>query len=433
MHRRTSLALAAFLALASPVLQADIVRDSTGQHRAELDRMELQAFPADAWSKLSNWTGGDALTVASTSGKPVLIMTWASWHPASLRSLAMVQRMAERFGPQGLIVVGAHHPQGWDEAAATLKDRGGSFLIAQDAAGDFRKTLNVSYDPSFYFIDRAGHLRYAAVNSGSVEEACGELVAETAKEAADIPAILKKRADEAAAKRRLTVEIRPELDLASLPAVPPGYTTPPEAAYKDAGWPKMDEAQGKDYGLIDNNGKKVEPKLNFSPAGFQPSRPEMQGRALVIYLWHPDLIASYSSTMPQMDLLQQKYGRDLTVIGALTPAKSISGQQGSGQQEEESAEKLMRRYQSFAGSRSFRHTLAADLGGSALASLGSQGGSNKFPLPGAMIVSTDGVIRWVGLTNGRGFEYAIDTILAEDPGIRARRAADRAYIENRSR
>jgi hypothetical protein len=434
MHRRTPLALVALLALASPALQADIIRDSAGQHRAELDRMELQAFPADAWSKLSNWTGGEAVSASTTGGKPVLIVTWASWNQPSLRALGTVQRMTDRFGKDGLIVVGAHHQQGWDEAAQTLKDRGGSFPIAHDSALEFRKALNARHEPSFYLIDRAGHLRYAAVTAASVEEACTELMAETAEQAADVPSIRRKRAEEDAAKGRRTVEIRPEMNLAGLPAVPPGFNMPAEAAFKHVGWPKVDETLGKDYGLIDQNGKKVEPKLNFTPHGFHPARPELQGRAIVIYLWNPDMLESYSTTMPQMDQLQQKYSRDLAVIGALVPVRTLDAQRNQGQEDQEPADKLMKRYQAFASSRAFKHTLAADLAGSAMASLGgSQGGSTKFPIPGAMIVSTDGVIRWVGATNGRGFEYAVDTILASDPGIRARRAADRAFIENAKR
>lgn len=433
MHfRRTPLALVALLALASPVLQGDIIRESTGQHRAQLDQMELQPFPGEAWSKLQSWSG-DALSSASIGGKPVLIMTWASWHPASLRALGVAQRMADRFGKDGLIVVGAHHPQGWDEAAQTLKDRGGTFLIAHDSSDGFRNALKVKHDPSFYVVDRAGCLRYAAIATASVEEACAELVGETAEQAADLPTIRRKRAEEAAAQGRRTVDIRPEFNLASLPAVPPGFNMPAEPLFKAANWPKVNETLGKEFGLYDQDGKKLEPRLNFNPAGFHPSRPEFQGRALVIYLWNPEMFESYSSTMPQMDLLQQKHTRDLAVIGALVPVRLLNPQQNQQQEEPDAAEKLLKRYQAFVGARSFRHTLAADMGATAFNSLTTSQGSTSFPIPGAMIVSTDGVIRWVGATRGPDFEYAVDTVLAQDPGIRARRAADRAYIENKQR
>jgi hypothetical protein len=50
-----------------------------------------------------------------------------------------------------------------------------------------------------------------------------------------------------------------------------------------------------------------------------------------------------------------------------------------------------------------------------------------------MVVSTDGIIRWVGFSNSSDFKYAIDTVLANDPGVKARREADRKYIETRKK
>jgi AhpC/TSA family protein len=434
MHRRSPLAAALIaLACAAPALHADILRESTGAHRAQLDKMELQAFPADAWSKLTAWTGGDALTAGATDGKPVLIMTWASWHPASLKSLGLAQKMADKFGPQGLIVVGVHNTQGWAEAAETAKTRGAKFLLAHDSAGEFRKALSVDHDPSFYFVDRAGHLRYAAVASSSVEEACTELVGETQAQASDLPALVKKRTDDATAKGRMTTVIRPQIDLSTLPAVPPGFVQPPESAYKAASWPKIDEEVGKAVGILDNTGKNLEPKLAFAPAGYYPAKPETQGRAMVIYLWHPDEMRTFTTAMSQMDLLQQQNARDLAVIGAMVPKAKLDANSNNSGQETESAEKLTQKYQAFVGSRSYRHALAADLSGSSLTSLSGQGGGNKFPLPGAMVVSSDGIIRWVGWSNSSDFKYAVDTVLANDPAVQARRAADRAFIENRTK
>src|SRR3954470_18617576 len=63
--------------------QPDIIREGEGARRRELDKMELKPFPAEAWSKLSDWTNGPALTPGVTSGKVVLIVTWADWYPAS--------------------------------------------------------------------------------------------------------------------------------------------------------------------------------------------------------------------------------------------------------------------------------------------------------------------------------------------------------------
>lgn len=80
MNRRLFAALFAGMALSMPLAatsfaQPQVVRDSVGARRAALDKMEMQEFPTDAWSKLTGWTG-DAIT--GGQGKPILVFTWAS-------------------------------------------------------------------------------------------------------------------------------------------------------------------------------------------------------------------------------------------------------------------------------------------------------------------------------------------------------------------
>jgi hypothetical protein len=440
---RTCLILAAGLALASPSFTqaqpaAPVVnRDSTGARRAELDKMELKDFPADAWAKLTGWTNpsGEAAEPVSAStydGRPVLIFTWASWHPASQRALASAQQLADKYSAQGLLVVGIHHPTGFDKSADLLKSRNITFLQAHDATGDFRKALKIDHEPDFYIIDRAGRLRYAAVSSASLDAACSELAKETREQASDLPRILRERADqEAAAKGRFT-DINQGIALSKLPEVPPGYVAPGEDAYQKVTWPKMNRELGKELGMIDQQtNKQKEPALNFTPEGYYPAEPNKSGRATVIYFWHAEEHRSFNPVMQKMDILQQQYPRDLVVIGAMVPLSALdpSFQQQSGNKEEDQ-EKLMKKYQTFLKSRTFHHTLAADLTGSSVMSInGAQGGVQKFPLPGAMVVSSDGVIRWVGWSDTSDFKYAIDTVLANDPAVLARRAADRKFIE----
>lgn len=416
--------------LSQAALAGDVVRNSTGQRRVDLDKMELTRFPAEAWTKLTAWANGDALTSASMDGKPVLIMTWASWHPSSLKTIPIAQNMATKFGTQGLIVVGVHQAQGWDGAAEAAKSKGLTFPVAHDSAGDFRKALKVSSDPDFYLIDRAGHLRYAAIASSSVEEAVTELVGETREKAADVPKIRREREASQLAQSRATSDINKTIDLSTLPPIPPGYLPPSSSEYKNVPWPKVDTELGKAWGLIEEPSNKFkENKLAFTPTGFFPKRPETQGRAIVVYIWHPDVNETYSKVMPQMDQLQQMYQRDLAVIGAAVPMTSIRPNQNQQGQEGETPEKMRAKYMNFVSSRNFNHVLAGDFGGTALGSLTGGGTGTAFPLPGAMVVSSDGVIRWVGWTNTSDFKYAIETIVAVDPAVQARRKADRAFIE----
>lgn len=423
------------LALASlPPVQADIIRDSTGQRRAELDRLELTKFSTESWSKLSGWINGAAPTAASTDGKAILIMSFSTWQPASAKAAGIAQNMLTKYGAKGLIVIGVHNKQGFDSAAADAKAKGWNFPIANDPAGEFRSALKIDHDPEFYFVDRAGHLRYAAVATSSVEEACAELVDESREQANDLPRIRKEREDKATADGRKTSNINTTVDLSTLPPVPPGYIPPSAAEYKVAEWPKMDKELAEKWGLIDGQTKKFkDTKIAFTPMGYFPAKPELQGRAIVIYLWHPDVVESYGKVMPQMDLLQQSHQRDLAVIGAAIPIASLDSARANNNangEKDETPEKLRPKYLSFLSNRTFKHALAADFAGTSLSSVvGTNGGGTGFPLPGAMIVSSDGIIRWIGWTNNADFKYAIDQIIAVDPAVRARQRADRAFIE----
>jgi thiol-disulfide isomerase/thioredoxin len=442
LGRRTLalLATAGFALTLAPALQAqDMVRSATGQRKTDLDKMELQAFPADAWGKLAAWAQGEALTPAKLDGKPVLIMTWSSWHPASLKALATAQRMHDKHAKDGLIVVGVHGPQGWDKAEEIAKSRGVTFPLAHDDKGDFRKALKISTDPDYYVLDRAGHLRYAALTPGSVEAACDEVVKETKDQAGDVPRLRKERADKEAAASGRSVGIRQNIDLASLPPIPPGFNQPDESAYSpDLKWPKVDKELGKAFGLLDQQTEKpLYPKLNFAPEGFHPSKPEFAGRVTVIYIWNPDIYETFGGSpnvMDTMDQLQRRYPRDLAVIGALVPVKSIDPQRAQNNQQAEAEaeqwEKQYKKYRDFLTRRTYSHTLAADASGSSIGSLSNgQNAGRAFPIPGAMLVSTDGTIRWIGWIGGPDYKYALDQILATDPGVKARRAADEKFLE----
>jgi len=406
-----------------------IVRESTGSRRAALDQMELKALPADLWTKLTAWSG-DAVTSADIDGKPVLIFAFASFQPASQRAASIAQQMVDRYGKDGLVVIGVHVPNGWDRAINLIKERTFTFPAAHDSTGEFAKALHIASMPDWYVIDRAGNLRYAAVAPGSVDAAVAEVTGETREQASDLPRIIRERQQQEAAARGRTTDIRQNFDLSKLPPIPPGYEAPDASAYEDEKlWPKVNQELGTAFGLIDQQTKRpLTPELNFDPEGYYPAAPVTEGRALVIYLWHPEIHQSYSTAMSSMDLLQQRYQRDIVVIGAAVPAKSLDQQRQS--TENEDAVRLATKYQNFVKARNFRHVLAADFTGSTLASL-QQG--RAFPLPGAMIVSTDGIIRWVGWLDRSDFNYALDTVLANDPGVRARREADRRYIENVSR
>ncbi|MFM9994618.1 MAG: TlpA family protein disulfide reductase [Phycisphaerales bacterium] len=415
---------------------ADVTREGTGPRRAALDSMELTPFDGGLWSKLSAWSG-DAVDASKTNGQVVLICTWSSWYQPSIKQgLPIAQKLAARFGDKGLVVVGVHHAEGWPEAQAAAAAAGVKFPIAHDATGAFREALKVDQDPDFYLIDRAGHLRYADVATASVEAAAAELVAEPKDKAADLPRLRTERAEEL--KRRLGANqpIRDNMELDRLPAVPPGYSQPDEERYAADIWPTYTNVEiGRAMGLVDQAGRPVLQALNLLPVAWHPGEPAVQGRVIVIYLWHPDVRESYA-VFDAMDTLQRNYPRDLAVIGALTPLRNLRGQSGfDPNQTEETEETIGRKLAQFLRARNFQHAIAADYGATAILSLpqNTNNAGAAVRHPRVIIASSDGIIRYIGSYDRGVTKSWLDNIVSADPGVALRRRLDTAYIENRAR
>ena len=82
-----------------------------------------------------------------------------------------------------------------------------TFPFAEDKDSKFRNALKADQDPNIYLVDRSGNVRYAQVDTSSMEEGAAYLVKETAEQAADYPKQLVKRAAEADKKRWLTKDV----------------------------------------------------------------------------------------------------------------------------------------------------------------------------------------------------------------------------------
>lgn len=421
--RGASLVLAAWcLSAAGPALAQPAVREGAGERRTALDRMELKPFPAELWGKLEGWTNGEALSPARTSGNVVLIYTWSSWYPVSMQPLPLVQSLHARYADKGLIVVGVHHKDEWAGAAEAAARRGATFLLAHDAGNALREALRVDQDPDFYLIDRAGRLRLADVATGSVEPAVRALVEETVEQAADLPAILERRRQEQEELAARTGDIRTGIDLRELPEVP--FEAPKEEDYAAAAWPRLTDREREMLGLDRNSsGPPQIPRVTVPEEGWFPRKPPTAGRAMVIYPWATDIRASYDPMMDRMDRLQKERGRDLVVLGVMVQSLDPNRRN---EQTQETPEEFVKRFTDFLKIRRMEHFQTADPTGATLSVI-NQG--REVPVPLVLVVSSDGTLRWAGHPDAPAFRAAIDQILRNDPGVRARRQAEAEYIK----
>ncbi|HZW10586.1 MAG TPA: TlpA disulfide reductase family protein [Phycisphaerales bacterium] len=422
MSRTWAVALGVFIAGAGQAWGQDetVLRESVGSRAQELGEMELQPFDSSLWASLDGWTNGSALDAAATDGKVVLIGTWASWNPASTRMLGTMQSLKEQYGEQGLLVVGVHHPQGWDGAADTLAKRKADFLAAHDTSGKFREGIRSDQEPDFYLIDRAGQLRFADIRNESIEDGVKLLLAEDAASAGSIVSRLEEQARQREVEFAKPKLIHEGVDLKSLPEVP--FADPPAEAYQAANWPAMTSDQDERRSGRD---EEREPRSVGLPASgwLSGTAPIVRGRAVAYYTFTLEDARS-SELCRRMDRLQRQLGRDVVVVGVLTLPES------RGRRDEDSVDEssLPDRAARFRTLHDIGHAILIDPSGSVMEEDGGRSRSDKGLLSRAMVVSSDGMLRWSGPADQHAFRAAIDRVVEIDPGVQARRRAEATFI-----
>jgi cytochrome c biogenesis protein CcmG/thiol:disulfide interchange protein DsbE len=91
-------------------------------------------------------------------GKVLLLDFWASWCVPCRRSFPWMNDMQEKYGAQGLVIVGVNMDAEPELAQAFLDDFPANFQIIEDASGELAKEFDVIAMPSSYVIDRNGDI-----------------------------------------------------------------------------------------------------------------------------------------------------------------------------------------------------------------------------------------------------------------------------------
>jgi hypothetical protein len=430
MRLATVLLTCAAMALSAtaPALAADpgINLRGGGKTRENLNALQLKPFDQSLWSHLSGWSNGPALKSEDTKGKVVLVVTWASWFRLSHPAMRQANEALTRFKDRGLIVVGVHNPKGGEGAAEHAKTLGLGFPVALDAEGKFRAGLKAEQDPNVYFIDRAGNLRFAQAEVGSLLAAAELLVSETPEQAAEVPTRLaadKARADAERWKTRdaqAKTTVWPEVE----------YTAPEEEAYNRVKWPYM---VGKvEYDAILNKTTNTPPKLILSEENWFPRRPKLDGKLLLVYFIDPqsdDLMR----VIPAMNQLATRFSRDVVVMASMERL-------GIDTTNEENRKKVIERNQGMARTifetRNVNHFLLTE------PAKRETDGSNSGPGFGifldngsvrnaglAIVACTDMRVRYVDNPYAATLAVGIEHLIAVDPGVQARRKAEDAKLK----
>lgn len=376
MNRTLIVSLIASMAAASPLLAQQIKPEGRGSYREKMDALQGTKFDQSQWKLLNAWMGSAPFTAESTSGKVVCIVTWASWSNGSARALLEAQKAATAYGDNGLIVIGVHDRNGWDQAAQVIGTNKIHFPIAHDESGAFIKSLASDAHPDVFMIDRAGNIRFADIMTDSIDAAAKQLVAETPEQAAQAATAPKVEETAAAPKKGGK------------------YTAPPASAYAAAKWP------AKNAGRIsakDMQGKEL-PGGGLGKEKYLTAKPDLDGKVTVIDFW-ATWCGPCVAAMPELDKLQKDNMDDVVVLGLSSEAES--------------------KVTSFLKSKKHIYSQALDQNGRLNNAMGVQG------IPHVVVMSSDGVIRWQGHPMDAGFKTSIKTLLEVDPGVKARREAEK--------
>ena len=123
----------------------------------------------------SSRAADSALNLDDYHGQVVLLDFWASWCVPCRRSFPWMNQMQQKYGEQGLVIIGVNMDANAEDAQAFLRDYPAQFTIISDPDGDLARRFGVEAMPSSYVIGRDGavvatHMGFQVKKSDEYEE-----------------------------------------------------------------------------------------------------------------------------------------------------------------------------------------------------------------------------------------------------------------------
>jgi thiol-disulfide isomerase/thioredoxin len=134
-------------------------------------KLSLGDGPAPPWRPLAPVRGSVPSSLAELRGRVVVIDFWASWCVPCRLTVPTLNAWHDRFGAQGLTVIGVtmDSPEVALEAALEL---GIDYAVLSDPDGETTRVYKAYALPTLFVIDRTGRIRVASVgySSGGLEK-----------------------------------------------------------------------------------------------------------------------------------------------------------------------------------------------------------------------------------------------------------------------
>lgn len=140
--------------------QSQTLSTSNLENRAlELNSQQLPDF------KITSPDGRELL-ISSFSGKPLLIVEWASWCPDCRNQLPIIQKMYEKYGDQvHFVLINLIEPEKETTETADRYITQGEYTFPYyyDMDQSAADALQVQTIPSMYFVDKQGQIKNVLV------------------------------------------------------------------------------------------------------------------------------------------------------------------------------------------------------------------------------------------------------------------------------
>ncbi|MFP4271912.1 MAG: redoxin domain-containing protein [Halothiobacillaceae bacterium] len=104
---------------------------------------------------------GKTRDLESLRGQVVLLNFWASWCPPCLHEMPSMQRIHDRYQPQGFTVAAVNLGEAPERIQPFLDDLKIDFPVWLDPENVSARSWQVFAYPTSFLLDRAGHIRYA--------------------------------------------------------------------------------------------------------------------------------------------------------------------------------------------------------------------------------------------------------------------------------
>ncbi|MFT5500538.1 MAG: cytochrome c biogenesis protein CcmG/thiol:disulfide interchange protein DsbE [Woeseiaceae bacterium] len=98
------------------------------------------------------------LDLGDNKGKVVVVDFWASWCVPCRRSIPWLNNMQEKYGDQGLVIIGVNEDTSEADFVEFLKNYPAHFKTVRDTEGSLARKFDVVAMPSSFILDRDGNV-----------------------------------------------------------------------------------------------------------------------------------------------------------------------------------------------------------------------------------------------------------------------------------